>query len=58
MFMKTLAKITKCLILVITQLKSKYDDSNKLIVDTMKYETGGASIKELLDWSQKCIHFW
>ena len=47
--MKTLAKITKCLILVITQLKSKYyDDSNKLIVDTMKYETGGVSIKELL----------
>ena len=57
--MKTLAKITKCLILVIIQLKSKYyDDSNKLIVDTMKYETGGVSIKELLGWSQKCIHFW
>ena len=39
--------IKKCLILLITQLKSKYyDDSNKLIVGKMKDETRGVTIKE------------
>ena len=41
--------------------KSKYyDNSNKLVVDKMEdgTETGVVAIKNLLDWTQICIHFW
>ena len=39
--------------------KSKYhDDSNKLVVDKMKDEIAGLLLKNLSDWSQRCIRFW
>ena len=39
--------------------KSKYyDNSNKLVVDKMKDETAGVTIKEFLNRNQKCIPIW
>ena len=40
--------------------KSKYNDSNKLVVRKIKDETSGAvlQLKNLPDWNQRCIHLW
>ena len=47
MSMKILAAIQKCLILVIISTKSKnHDDSNKLVIEKMKDETGGVAIEK------------
>ena len=35
-----------------------YDNSNKLVVDKMKDETAGVTIKEFLNRNQKCIPIW
>ena len=35
-----------------------YNDSKKLVVGKMKNETGSVAIKNLLKWSQRCIHSW
>ena len=50
---KEIFEFTNC------SVESKYyDDTNKLIVDKMQDETGGALLKNLLDWSQRCINSW
>ena len=46
MSMKILATIEKCLTLVIIFLSQiKTNDSNKLVIGKMKYETAGVAIK-------------
>ena len=35
-----------------------YDDSKKLVVDNMKYETGGVANEKLVHESPKCVRFW
>ena len=34
-----------------------YDDSNKLVIGTMKYETEGVAIEEFVGLKQICIRF-
>ena len=53
MFMKILAAIKKCLILVIIRVKQNYDDSNKLVIGKMKDETGGVAIAEFVGLKTK-----
>ena len=58
MFMKILAKIKKCLILVVIHLSQKYyDDSNKLIVGKIKDQTSGFAIEEFIGSNPKMYSF-
>ena len=58
MFMKILAKIKKCFILVAIHLSQKYyGDSNQLIVGKIKDQTSGFAIEEFIGSNPKVYSF-
>ena len=58
MFKKILAKIKKCLILVVIHLSQKYyDDPKKLIAGKIKDQTSGFAIEEFIGSNPKMYSF-